>query len=229
MTLRSIRRMNIPTVTTMSERALLRLLTWATPAMPTSGFSYSSGLEAATDDGLVRDERTLREWIATALARGAPWNDAVLVAEAMRGGNVDDLRALARALAGSAERLIETEAQGDAFLDAARAWIASDGPARPCALPVALGWAAAAEGIAPRAMLLAALHGWAANQVQAALRLMPLGQRAAARVMAALEPVIEAVATRAERSTLDDLGTFAIGAEIAAMRHETMRGRMFRT
>ena len=60
-------------------------------------------------------------------------------------------------------------------------------------------------------------------------RLMSLGQAAGVAVMAAIEPDIAQVAARGARSTLDDLGSSALNAEIAAMNHETLNSRIFRT
>ena len=46
-------------------------------------------------------------------------------------------------------------------------------------------------------------------------------------VIASLEAVILRTAARASASTLDDLGSGAIVSDIAAMRHETLEGRLF--
>ena len=42
-------------------------------------------------------------------------------------------------------------------------------------------------------------------------------------------PVIAATAARAASAMLDDLGSSTIGADIAAMKHETQYSRVFRT
>ena len=64
--------------------ALVRLMTWLSPAFPVGAFSYSGGLEQAVSDGDVRDAETLSDWLLGLLAHGALWNDAVLLAEAHR-------------------------------------------------------------------------------------------------------------------------------------------------
>ncbi len=51
-----------------TERSLYKLMTWLSPAFPVGAFSYSHGLEWAVEDGLVRDEATLRNWIEAGLA-----------------------------------------------------------------------------------------------------------------------------------------------------------------
>jgi urease accessory protein len=43
---------------TRTDAALLRLIWLASPALPVGGFSYSEGLEAAVEAGLVHDEAT---------------------------------------------------------------------------------------------------------------------------------------------------------------------------
>src|SRR5262245_32428777 len=47
--------------------ALTRLLPLARPALPVGAYSYSQGLEAAVEAGVVRDARTAEQWIADVL------------------------------------------------------------------------------------------------------------------------------------------------------------------
>jgi urease accessory protein len=205
-------------------QALIRLLTWLSPAFPVGAFGYSHGLEQAIRDGAVRDAASLEDWLATLVELGSAWTDAVLLAAAWRGET--QAAELAAALAPSQERLRETVAQGEAFLTAVRAW--SEPPlAGPIAYPVAVGAVAAAHGIALEPALIAYLHAFSASLTGAALRAIPLGQSDGVRVAAALEPLILATAARAAAASLDDLGSAAILSDIAAMRHETLEGRLF--
>lgn len=144
----------------------------------------------------------------------------MLLAAAHRGEDVADL---AEALAGSRLRHHETCALGEGFAAAVAPWERID--AAP--YPIAVG--RAARAIAPDAVLTAYLQATIVNQVQCAQRLMPLGQSDAMGLIARLEPVIAETAGRAARSTVDDLGGCAFGAEIAAMRHETLPSRIFRS
>jgi urease accessory protein len=61
------------------------------------------------------------------------------------------------------------------------------------------------------------------------VRLVPIGQTAGLEVLRDLAPVIANAAGRAFSATLDDLGAITISADIAAMKHETQRSRVFRT
>ncbi|QDZ00150.1 urease accessory protein UreF [Nitratireductor mangrovi] len=214
---------------------LVRLLAWLSPAFPVGAFSYSHGLESAVHDGLVNNPVTLSNWIETLLRQGSGWNDAVLCREAWRqagdGGNLAELNELAEALAGSKERHLETMLQGMAFRQAAAAWPCETLARLPedCAYPVAVGAVSGGHGVASRDVLAAYLQAFTSNLVQAAIRLGVTGQKDGVAVLAELEPTIEAVAECADSSTLDDLGGVALMSEIAAMRHETLHTRLFRS
>jgi urease accessory protein len=198
---------------------LLNLLTWFSPAFPTGGFAYSSGLEWVAEQDTVGDEFALISWLEDSLALGSLWTDAVLFRRAYAGEDVSDL---ALALCPGAERRLEIVAQGEAFCAAAAPW----GGATPAPYPVAAGKLAAAHVILTDDALLAYLHAAIANQISAAVRLIPLGQSAGLRAQKALEPAIR---TAVRHSTSLELGTASWGADIATMQHETQYTRLFRT
>ena len=98
-----------------------------------------------------------------------------------------------------------------------------------CALPVAVGIAAAAHGVDLRSALVAYLQAFAANLVSAGVRLIPLGQSDGQRAIAALERVVLAAAETAMAADLDRLGTAAPMVDWCSMRHETQYTRLFRS
>lgn len=218
-----------------SATTLLRLMAWLSPTFPVGSFSYSHGLERAVHDGLVTNADELRDWLVSLMEYGSVWNDAVLLAEAMRrattGGDLVELAELGEALAGSAERHMESTLQGRAFLEAADAWPNNVLPAlaRGCPYCVSIGAAAGAMRLPVVPALAAFLQAFASNQIQAAIRLGVLGQSDGVRTLAALEPLITMIAERVAQSTLDDLGSATLLAEITSMRHETQYSRLFRT
>ena len=213
--------------------ALIRLQTMMSPAFPTGAFSYSHGLEAAIGSGRVSDRFELRAWLEGLVSRGAGWNDGVMVAQAWRDAHSADALAelveLAQAMCVSKERRLETCAQGEAFVMAARAWNTFNCAPRDCPLPVAVGALAGMLELGLEETLTAYLHAYVSNQVQAAIRLMELGQRGGVAILVELEPVILEKARRLAKSTLGDLGSDAVMADIAAMQHETMESRIFRS
>jgi urease accessory protein len=216
-------------------QALLRLMAWLSPAFPVGSFAYSGGLERAVHDNLVCDSIGLEGWISTLIGNGSVWNDAVLLVEAHQASSdmkrLAAVAELAEALAGSKERHNETMLLGDAFLSAAAAWpheIFSTLPAR-MAYPVAVGAIAGAHGISAEKAAAAFLHALASQMVSAGIRLGVSGQKDGVAVLARLEGLFADIARRAVQSSLDDLGAATVQADIASLRHEVQRTRLFRS
>jgi len=97
------------------------------------------------------------------------------------------------------------------------------------AYPVAVAVTAAGHEVPLAPALHAFLHAATANLISAGIRLIPLGQTDGQRVLAALEPAIDATAARAMAMPLDDIGSASFRADIASMRHETQYTRLFRS
>ncbi|MDD3447111.1 MAG: urease accessory protein UreF [Zavarzinia sp.] len=224
-----------------TEGSLYRLMAWLSPSYPVGAFSHSHGLEWAVETGWVRDRVALIDWLGQLLEAGSGWNDAVILAHAHAAGGdaprLAGLNDLARANAPAKERRIETMAQGTAFrLISESSWPAPGLEVLPAdvAYPVAVGVTAAAHDIPLAPTLTAYLHGFVANLVSAAQRLVPLGQTDGQKAIAALMPVVEAVVARVTALELagdafEHLGGVTLVSDIAAMRHETHYTRLFRT
>ncbi|MBZ8134038.1 urease accessory protein UreF [Afifella sp. IM 167] len=211
----------------MSEAALLKLQHWLSPAFPVGAFAYSHGLERAVAAGWVKDRKSLRQWLASLVTAGSLKSEAVLFAAAWKAAAARDdallaeIAELAEALAPSAERRLETMAQGEAFAAALGT------PPRPW--PVAVAGAAAGEGLALKVALAAFLQAGVVNLASAAQRTIPIGQKDALAVVDALRPDILAIAQWAEGSGLDDLGSASLLSDIASMQHEAQETRLFRS
>lgn len=208
----------------MSAADLLTLTQWLSPSFPVGAFAYSHGLEQAIGDGDVRDAATLEAWLRLVLEQGSGAVDAVLLCRALAGDEVADT---ARALAASRERLEETEKQGAAFAQTVNALYGEALPPMP--LPVAVGVAARRLSLSPEQVAALYLHSFTSNLVSAAVRFVPLGQSEGQRVLSRLHEAIETVAARAVETPLDQVGSAAFGADLAAMRHETLDVRIFKT
>jgi len=225
----------------MTRPTLSRLMIWLSPAFPVGAYSYSHGLEWVVEAGQVTDADSLCAWIEDVLLHGAGRTDVIFLAEAWRAvaaGAADlfeETAELAAAFAPSAERRLETLAQGTAFLAATLAgWpsadleaLAADG--REVAYPVAVGACAAAHGLPLAETAHAFAQAFAANLVSAGVRLIPLGQSDGLRVLARLEPLIPIMVAAALACSREEAGGATIAADIASMRHETQYTRLFRT
>jgi urease accessory protein len=227
---------------TTTDAALYRLMTWLSPSYPLGAFSYSHGLEYAVEAALVGDRDGLCGFVATAVRSGAGRSDGALLAGAWNAAAaedrvaLDELVELAFAWRGTAETALESRAQGAAFLATTRAaWphrLLDELALRhrgEVALPVAVGAAAAAHGVALGATLTAYLHAFAATLVSAGLRLIPLGQSDGQRAIAELESVIAAAAADILATPLEQIGTAAPLLDWCSMRHETQYTRLFRS
>jgi urease accessory protein len=215
-------------------------MTWLSPAFPVGGFSYSHGLEWVVETGKVTDAAALGGWIEDILIHGTGRTDAIFLAQAWRAVAANDAAALrevtelAAAFAPSAERRLETLAQGAAFMSAVKAvWphraISDLSAQQEIAYPVAVGACAAAHALPLAETAHAFVQAFAANLVSAGVRLVPLGQTDGLRVIARLEPLIPRIVASALGASLDDVGGIAVMADIASMRHETQYTRLFRS
>ena len=234
--------MIMTTITAEVFRSELPLFLWLSPAFPVGAFAYSHGLEWAVEAGDIVDAGSLRLWLEDLCDAGAPRADALLFAAAHRAVVAEDwarlreANELAIALAGSAERRLETSAQGLAFLTAARAaWdceALSHMPPpgeEPVAYAIAVGAACAGHGFRLESALPAFVVAWFANLVSASVRLSAIGQTDGQRVLAALLPRLTAMASEGASGDLDALGGCAFRSDLAALRHETQYSRLFRS
>ena len=213
----------------------LALMAWLSPAFPVGGFAFSHGLEWAYETGDISSAQTLSGWLEDLLRSGAFRSDAILLAHAHQAATetaVSELNELALALAGSAERRLETTTQGNAFLlTIGAAWndVSITKPAGDVAYPIAVGIVTAARGIALLPALEAFLLATISNLVSASVRMSVVGQTDGQRVIAGLLPAIRKTAEVASTATLDDLGGAAFRSDIAAICHETQSTRLFRS
>jgi urease accessory protein len=207
------------------QAAFLMLLNWMSPTFPIGSFAYSHGLEQAIADGRLSTQDDVADWISELLRHGSGWNDAVMFAQCWH-GNPNEI---ALALAGSKERYAETTQLGRNFNIAAAVWTDLEQRSEIMAYPVAAGLACKRMNIPKDQALSAFLQGFCAALVSVAVRLVPLGQTSGLMILRKLAPQILAMAQRAISATPGDIGGHCIAADIAAMRHETLEPRIFRT
>jgi len=217
--------------------ALLRLLWLASPALPIGAYAYSRGLEYAIEIGWVHDVETAVRWIDGVLERQVATLDAPVLARMYDGylaGDEDAVvqwDAFLRAARETNEATLEDRQLGTSLAKLLR----EAGVARSDALPTnatyARGFALAAAhyGASRADAVLAYLFAFAEGQVTAASKLVPLGQTAAQRVLAALMQRIDALTTKALTLADDELGAYTPGLTLASMLHETQYTRLFRS
>jgi len=221
--------------------SLLQLIWLASPALPVGGFSYSEGLEAAIDHGLVNDEASCTQWLLDQLLLTQARGDMAVMAQAVpawQGLDTERLQALSAwvlATRESSEMRLQTEQMGRSLLD----WLRNLQQARPEAMqclaalpptyPLAYALALSITQAPLEQALQAYAFGWAENMTQAALKAVPLGQSSGQRMLAALAQTIpEAVQTALTR-TDETRQAFSPMLAILSSRHETQYSRLFRS
>ena len=216
---------------------LARLLQLASPALPVGAYSYSQGLEAAVEAGIVRDAASAERWIADVLAFSVARMEAPVLLRLCRAWNAGDAAAAARwnalflASRESAELRAESVQMGYSLTRLLGELDTGGGPAAwdEVSFPAAFAYAVARWNIDARDALVAYLWAWCENQVMAALKAVPLGQTAGQRILLALGESIPAVAAGASRLDDDSLGNYAPGLALLSARHETQYSRLFRS
>lgn len=223
-TIRTDIRMGTP-ISTAEDR--LTLAQWLSPAFPIGGFAYSQGLEEPMATGCIRTAADVEAWLRDCLRFGTPRMDAVFLARARAGDDPEMLSDLILAYASAFERELELMEQGRAFCALMAAISGKTVSIRP--YPVAVGLATRDLSLSDTEVIALFLHGVAAQAISAATRFLPLGQSEAQAMLARLGPLLTALASEAAETSLDEIASFTPGADMAAMRHETLEVRIFRT
>ena len=216
------------------------------PTFPIGAFSYSHGIEAAITSGDVVDAATTYEWIKMILHGGSGRNDAILMANAYKAVNppatkgtdltdarnaeIEAINELAFALSPGTERAQESRELGINFTRILEQVYQLDlGLSPPLAYPVAAGLATRYLGCELRLSLSFFLQSFIGNLISVAVRAVPLAQSDGQIILARLMPATAAVADEAARTTLADVGGYAILADHASILHETLETRIYRT
>ena len=197
---------------------ITRLLQLASPALPVGAYSYSQGLEAAIEAGVVHDAASAERWVGDVFEFSVARSDAPLLWRMLNG---EDCNALYVASRETAELRAETLQMGHS-LCRLLAELGVTVPAGDVAYPTAYALAARSWDIEPRAALVAYLWSWLENQVMAAVKAVPLGQTAGQKMLLSLGARVEAIQPA-------ELSNFAPGLAILSSRHETQYTRLFRS
>lgn len=226
-----------------SPSTLLQLMWLASPALPVGGFSYSEGLEAAVEAGLVTNEARAADWLSAQMQLTLARSDLPALAQAHAAWQAHDAAAVEavntwlRCTRESAEFRAQAEQMGRSLLDWLKNGADADDPRlatlaalKPAPLwPTAFALAAVLAGATPRDTLLAYAWGWAENLAQAAMKAVPLGQAAAQRVLSRLAAELPRVVEQALTRRAADRQAYAPMLAILSAQHETQYSRLFRS
>jgi urease accessory protein len=225
---------------------VLGLLQMASPALPIGAFSYSQGLEQAHAQGWVLNEQAATQWISSQWQCAFAPRELVALRQAYLSSELETILIINNEFLASrdaAEMRSETLQTGNSLMK----WLKAMAPnfvlditeqnlihaLQPYKLtaPVAFSVCAKAQRLPLNAALLAWGWSWLENQVQACVKIIPLGQTAGQRMLLTLRPLLladEAIEIDVD-GTKHEPWAFSPLASIAAMRHERLYTRIFRS
>lgn len=219
--------------------ALMRVLQLASPSLPVGAYAYSEGLEQAVEAGLVDGPDSARSWILGllehsvtrldvpmlvrmhgALAAGEDERAAQLSARLLAARETSELRATDRDLGQALARVL-----CDLGVTRAHAWRR----ARHGSFAALFALACVHFAVPVRTAACALTWSWCENMVAAAIKLIPLGQRAGQRLLFEAGALIPALCDAGLALDEDDIAGGAPGLAVASARHEVQRTRLFRS
>ncbi|WP_449419187.1 urease accessory protein UreF [Phormidium nigroviride] len=226
--------------------SILRLLQLAT--VPVGAYSYSEGIETLVDLAKINNENSLQTWLEHSLQYGAIRLEAAVMVRAYRATIVGDLEALSywNAWATAAKETEELRLQSwqmgrslvrllqDIHLPLQAKVLPSvqeltEVCGNNCNFAIAFGMAAVKLEIEEGAAVLGYLYSWAANLVNAGVKLIPLGQTVGQQLLLNLDSQINFVAQEVLRLEDDNLNSCSWGLALASMAHENQYTRLFRS
>lgn len=224
----------------MEFTPLLRLLQLSNSALPVGAYSYSEGLETLIEFHQIKDNLTLALWLRQELRYGSIRLETAVMNRAFninRSGNIsllkhwndwlsaaretEEMRQQSWQMGYSLSKLIQQIEPGASEL------IQACG--NPCNYAIAFGTIAAYWEIDIAAVTLAYLQSWALNLINAAVKLIPLGQTTGQKLLLDLNGAIAIATDEILELEDDDLCSCGWGFSLASMNHETLYTRLFRS
>ena len=208
----------------------MRLLQLASPTLPVGAYSYSQGLEAAIDAGIVTNAVSAQQWIGDLLEFSMSRMEAPLLfrmitilptSKRLNCAVPRESRDCRTARRDGADGILVEPSSAEPRSRGAR----FDEPSFPAAFAAAVN----AWQIDAQEALQAYLWAWLENQVMAAVKAVPLGQTDGSECCCSLANRIPGVVNQAITMRDEDIGSFAPGFAILSSKHETQYSRLFRS
>jgi len=218
---------------------MLNLMRLTSPSLPIGAFAYSQGLEFACDQEWIKDEDSAKEWIAGLMRTTQTYLDVpvlVRLYDAWQSNSMDRIEYWSKYILASreAKELHEEDHYlGKALskllvdLDIQQAKEIIDTPYVNYATAFSL--AAFTWQVNKSDCCSGYLWAWCENQVNAAIKLIPLGQTAGQRMITSLINEIPGLIEIGLQLEDDEIGSTAVGLGIASANHETQYSRLFRS
>ncbi|MFK7814912.1 MAG: urease accessory protein UreF [Gammaproteobacteria bacterium] len=222
-----------------NNTAMLNLMRLTSPSLPIGAFAYSQGLEFACDQEWIKDEESALIWIAGLMRNTQAHLEIPIL---LRMYDAWKLNEFGKVEYWSKYLLASREAKElrdeDHYIGKALSKLLLDLEISQAENIINTSYVTYAT-----AFSLAALHwqvdrsdcctgyiwAWCENQVNAAIKLIPLGQTAGQRMISLLIKEIPDLIQTGMQLSDDEIGNTAVGLGIASANHETQYSRLFRS
>lgn len=209
-------------------------------ALPIGAFSHSLGFESYIHDGRITDASSFATWLEMFCAQQLTFSDALAIrlvyaAHSFTDVELIDARLVAQTLpqqirnaaVAMGQRLlaIASESYAGSWLTTYQQQVvAKQLHGHQCSV-----WAVAAKecGIDVDTAVAQHLYATLISLTQNAVRGIPLGQNAGQRIIFTAQSWVKTAVEKSATLTKEDFGAVAPGLEIAQMRHEQQRARLF--
>ena len=223
--------------------APLALLQLVSPALPVGAFSYSEGLEVLVQRGQLRSPQDVGDWLEAELRQGVVRLETAALepmqqclqqwqtgADAEAEAQLRDLDGWLLAQREALELRQQQRQMGRSLLQllVELGWPLPDG-ALDLSWPAAWCWAGCCLDVEAEALRQGYLFSWVANQISAAVRLVPLGPTQGQRLQLALAPLIDEQAKVLAAVDPHQLWSSGVGAGLAQLQHAELYSRLFRS
>ncbi|MCI8647625.1 MAG: urease accessory protein UreF [Firmicutes bacterium] len=225
----------------MSQKnQLFYLMQLAGGTFPSGGFSQSWGLETYVSEGRITDEDSFKGFLSSYLDSTIGRCEGPIVYEALRlaaeweKDRIAELEELSCALKVTKESRESALRMGKAFLRITADILPDEEikALRKCSAsgmsyPVVYGLICGRLGLEPEAVLQAYVFSTVNALVQSGVKLIPLGNTQAQKILLQLQPEMEACAAECQSWGIGELSNFSPGLDIAGILHETLPVRLY--
>lgn len=223
------------------KRELFYLMQLAGGTFPSGGFSQSWGLETYVSEGRITDSETFKAFLRSYLRSTISSCEGPILCEAARLAQewdqqkILELEELSCAVKMTKESRESSLRMGKAFLrimadiledeevDLLRKLCGSQGMTYPVIYGLVCGRLKLEEERSLQAFVFSTVNAL----VQSAVKLIPLGNTQAQKILLELQAEMACCAEESLKRTLDEISNFCPGLDIASIKHESLPVRLY--
>lgn len=225
----------------MNKKGFYYLMQLNGGTFPTGGFSQSWGLETYVADGTVHDRDTFRAFLETYLdaaigrCEGPILKRAYELSRPLDAAGLTELEELSNASKVTKESREAGIRMGKAFLRLMEPIIGSEElndisklfKVREVSYPVIYGAVSRLLNLDVEDAVRAYVYSAANTLVQSAIKLIPLGNTEAQQVLFEAAEMMEEATRHSLEIPVDEITNFCPGMDIASIKHETLKVRLY--